>query len=279
MNDNEWWKESLKNAKNLSDIELVFRRLWPGLFPKPFRKPLFDFPDVLINASETEVKQHPLYNAAKYGDEAAAAELVTDVFHSDGTDKFKALLCERKPILISAHAMEGEGVNAIPEAYAEELAELLGLPVESGIIQMNTVGHTGSDGFGRLARQPFFDGEVTEGQEYLIVDDFIGMGGTIANLRGFIELKGGFVIGATALTGKPYSSKIALEHDTLKELREKHGKELEDWWKEKFAHTFDCLTQSEARYLLKTENADRVRNKITQAEQEGNWRGDTKKNP
>ena len=63
----------------------------------------------------------------------------------------------------------------------------------------------------------------------------------------------------------------------LEELRKKHGKELEDWWKERFAHTFDCLTQSEARYILKTENADRVRNKIAEAEQEGNWRCSEKK--
>lgn len=166
--------------------------------------------------------------------------------------------------------MEGDGVNAIPETFAEKLAEKLGLEVESGIVQTNMVGHTGADGFGRLARQPQFDGAVQEGKEYFIVDDFIGMGGTIANLKGYIELKGGIVIGATVLTGKSYSAKIAPDRDLIQELRDKHGKELEDWWKEKFDHSFDCLTQSEARYLLKTENADRVRNKIAEAEQEGN---------
>jgi hypothetical protein len=48
--------------------------------------------------------------------------------------------------------MEGEGVNAIPEVLAEKIAANLGLEVESGIVQTNIVGHTGSDGFGRLAR-------------------------------------------------------------------------------------------------------------------------------
>jgi len=108
MDDQEWWVNAVKDAKTLSDIEFVFRSLWPGLFPKPFRKPLFDFPDVVIHR-------------------------------------------------------------------------------------------------------------------------------------------------ATALTGKPYSTKIAPDRNLLQELRDKHGKELEDWWKERFAHTFDCLTQSEARYILKTE--------------------------
>jgi hypothetical protein len=270
MDDQEWWVNAVKGAKTLSDIEFVFRSLWPGLFPKPFRKPLFDFPDVVIHAGETAVKKHPLYEAAKTGDAEAASDLINDTFNPDAIEALKALLNGRKPILISAHAMEGEGVNAIPESFAEKLAEKLGLEVGSGIVQTNIVGHTGSDGFGRLARQPLFDGDVTEGKEYLIVDDFIGMGGTIANLKGYIELKGGIVIGATALTGKPYSAKIAPDRNLLQEMRDKHGKELEDWWKERFAHTFDCLTQSEARYLLKTENADRVRNKIAEAEQEGN---------
>ena len=270
MKDNEWWKEAIKNAKILSDIELVFRRLWPSQFPKPFRKPLINFPDVIIHASETSVKKHPFYSAAKTGDVEAAAELLRDTFNPDAIGALKTLLQGRKPILISAHAFEDEGVNAIPEAFAEMLAEKLGLQVESGIVQTNVVGHTGSDGFGRLARQPSFTGNVFEGQEYLIVDDFVGMGGTLANLKGYIESKGGIVIGATTLTGKSYSAKLAPDSKTLQELRGKHGKELEDWWKEKFDHTFDCLTQSEARYLLKTKNADRVRDRITEAEQERN---------
>jgi hypothetical protein len=270
MDDQEWWLEAVNGAKTLADIELIFRRLWPGAFPKPYRKPLFDFPDVIIHAGETAVKKHPLYEAAKAGDAEAAADLISDTSNPDAIKASSTLLDGRKPILISAHAMEGDGVNAIPETFAEKLAEKLGLEVESGIVQTNIVGHTGSDGFGRLARQPQFDGAVQEGKEYFIVDDFIGMGGTIANLKGYIELKGGIVIGATALTGKSYSAKIAPDRDLIQELRDKHGKELEDWWKEKFDHSFDCLTQSEARYLLKTENADRVRNKIAEAEQEGN---------
>ena len=278
MEENEWWKKAIKEAKTLADIELVFRHLWPNMFPKPYRRPLFDFPDVVIHANESSVRKHEHYSAAKTGDLEASDALINDTINLDAIEILKKLLHGRKPILISAHAKEGEGVNAIPEVLAEKIAANLGLEVESGIVQTNIVGHTGSDGFGRLARQPLFDGDVIEGREYMIVDDFIGMGGTIANLMGYIESKGGIVIGATTLTGKPYSAQIALSHNTLRELRNKHGKELEEWWREKFFHSFDCLTQSEARYLLKTENADRVRNKIAEAEQEGNWRSDAKKN-
>ncbi len=43
------------------------------------------------------------------------------------------------------------------------------------------------------------DGDITAAQR--LVDDFIGQGGTIANLKGYIESNGGQVILATTLTG------------------------------------------------------------------------------
>ena len=97
MDDQEWWVNTAKGAKTLSDIEFVFRSLWPGLFPKPFRKPLFDFPDVVIHAGETAVKKHPLYEAAKTGDAEAASDLIHDTFNPDAIDALKALLNGRKP--------------------------------------------------------------------------------------------------------------------------------------------------------------------------------------
>lgn len=42
---------------------------------QPPRSPWNDFPDVLIHASESAVKQHPRYPAAKSGDAEAAIEL------------------------------------------------------------------------------------------------------------------------------------------------------------------------------------------------------------
>ena len=87
-------------------------------------------------------------------------------------------------MLVSAHVYEREGVNAIPEVLADVMAARLGWRVDGGVVQTNVVTHTGADGFARLARQPAFDGAVTAGAEYVMVDDFVGMGGTLANLRG-----------------------------------------------------------------------------------------------
>ncbi|MCT7985743.1 phosphoribosyltransferase [Laspinema sp. A4] len=169
--------------------------------------------------------------------------------------------------LVSAHAIESIGVNAIPEALASSLAQQLHWPTDSGIVQTNIVGHTGADGFSRLARQAEFEGDVTPNQCYLLVDDFVGQGGTLANLRSHIIRGRGRVIGATVLTGKPYSAHITLTNTTLDALRAKYGSELENWWQNRFSFNFACLTESEARYLLKTPTAERIRDKITQAEQ------------
>ena len=111
----------------------------------------------------------------------------------DAVDALRSLIESRRPTLVSAHALEREGVNAIPEALADELARLLDLPVDSSVVQTNVVSHTGADGFSRLARQAAFTGEIVAGTDYVMVDDFVGQGGTLANLRGIIESAGGHV--------------------------------------------------------------------------------------
>jgi len=237
---------------------------------KPPRTPWGNFSDVLIHASESTVKQHPHYWAAKTGDALAADYLVKDTLNPAKIEALSVLLAGRKPILVSAHAYEQNGVNAIPEVFADELAECLNWEVDGGVVQVNVVSHTGADGFSRLARQAQFDGTIQPGTEYVMVDDFIGMGGTLANLRGHIEAHGGKVLAAVALTGKPHSAKLRLTQSTLDELRNKHGKELEHWWQERFGHAFDALTESKARYLVRTPDATTIRDRIIAAEQAGN---------
>lgn len=92
----------------------------------------------------------------------------------------------------------------------------------------------------------------------MIVDDFIGQGGTIANLRGHIHQQGGIVLCATTLTGKPHSALLHQSQDRLIELRSKHG-QLEEWWKERFGFGFECLTASETRYLINTATSEKIR--------------------
>jgi hypothetical protein len=233
------------------------------------RTPLNGFPDVLIHTAESVVRKHSYYTAAKSGDADAAQYLVRDTINEEQVASFRRFLAGRTPILVSVHAYEAEGVNAIPEVFADALAIRLGLETDAGIVQTNVVAHTGADGYGRLARQPLFDGDVISGGEYVLVDDFVGQGGTLANLRGFIESHGGRVLAAVTLTGKPHSAKLALDGTQLEELRQKHGKEFEKWWQERFGYSFDCLTQSEARYLARSPDAETIRDRIAAAQQAG----------
>jgi len=115
-------------------------------------------------------------------------------------------------------------------------------------------------------------GQVKLPGPFFLVDDFVGQGGTLANLRGFIESHGGRVLAAVTLTGKPHSAKLTLDSNQLEELRQKHGEDFEKWWQERFGYSFDCLTQSEARYLARSPDADAIRDRLIAAQQAGDSR-------
>lgn len=235
------------------------------------RSPWHNFPPLLIHANESDVKKHPSYPTAKAGEPGSAFDLVNQMLSDRCLVQLRQLYSAYNPVLVSAHAVETNGVNAIPQAMAEYLGSKLLWSVESSIVQTNVVGHTGADGFSRLARQAEFDGTVSKDSCYILVDDFIGQGGTLANLRGFLLHHGAQVIGGTVLTGKPYSAILSNDEQQINHLREKHGPELEAWWINHFGFGYDCLTRSEARYLLNTPSPERIRNKITQAIKTGNF--------
>lgn len=234
---------------------------------QPARTPWGNFPDVVLHAAEADVKAYPAYRAAKSGDADAAEELVSVMFRPAAAAELRILTADRAPIIVAVHAYEVRGVNAIPEALADRLAQEIGFDVDTSIVQANVVAHTGASGFTRLANQASFEGAVKPGADYLLVDDFVGQGGTLANLKGHIEFCGGHVVAATVLTGKPYSARLTPSPEQLAALRAKHGEALENWWQARFGHAFDRLTQSEARYLERTENAQSVRDKVAAAEQ------------
>jgi hypothetical protein len=229
------------------------------------RIPLYDFPDVVLHAPESATKGHVEYQAGKGGDLRAADVLTTQLISSVAVEQISVLLAGQAIELVPIHALESAGVNEIPAALATELSSRLGMPVNRSIVQLNSVGHTGADGFRRLANQALFSGSVTPGQRYLVVDDFVGQGGTLANLIGFIHSLGGEVLGATVLTGKPYSAKLAPDHAQIEALRTKHGPELEEWWQQSVGFGFECLTRSEARYLDKTPDAHTIRDRLVAA--------------
>ncbi len=238
-------------------------KLWFSAERSPWGK---DFPEVILHGRLADATSHPDYAAAKGGDDAAARRLVRDVLSPDAIGKLKALVGVRPAIALGVHAEEAVSRNAIPSAMADILGKVLGIEVDLDIMQSAKVGRTVQDGFGRLANQPGFDGPVRNDKPYLIMDDTLTQGGTLANLKGYIENRGGEVLAATALTGKQYSAKIAIDSSTLEQLRDQYdGTGLEAWWHNRFGYGFDSLTESEGRYLLRAKDADKVRDRVTAA--------------
>jgi len=231
------------------------------------RVALTGMPDVAILAGEQQIKNDSDYAAAKAGNAVAAGQLVDRFISPQAIAQVKVLVGNARPILLPVHALEVTGINEIPIALAQRLASELGLEADLSVIQDNTVGHTGASGYQRLANPALFSGSVTAQTDYLIVDDFIGQGGTVANLMGFVEASGGCVIGVTTLTGRPYSAKLAPEPSLIQAVRDKHGNDLETWWQREFGYGFDCLTQSEARYLERSPDADTIRKRVVEARQ------------
>lgn len=178
-------------------------------------------------------------------------------------EQIRALINGRSAALIPVYAEEAISINRLPLVFAETLAIPLGLTVNTTIVQSAKVGRTQGDGWHRIAFPPPFDGMAPTDFEFaVLLDDTLTQGGTLANLRGHLEAQGVKVIAATTLTGKQYSSKLTPQLDTLNEVKNRYAS-LESWWIEVFGYGFDCLTESEARYIVKSgQDANTVRDRI-----------------
>ncbi|WP_068875133.1 MULTISPECIES: phosphoribosyltransferase [unclassified Phenylobacterium] len=241
----------------------------------PPRTPWPDgFAPVIVHTETVLRDHHPAYAAAKAGDADAALTLAEDLLAAEPTERLRALIAGRAPILLPITALETTGFNAIPDAMAQILARELGLTVSAGeIVQNNTVGHTRAKAFNRLVTPAAFEGPVIEGADYVLVDDHVGVGGTLANLKGYVEAHGGRVIGMTTLTQSRDADQIALRPETLAVLREKHGEDLDTFWQEQFGHGLDCLTDVEGQILGREPDLAAIRDRLAQAAVEARGRG------
>ena len=141
------------------------------------------------------------------------------------------------------------------------------------IVQTNKVGHTRAPAFQRLVTPAVFDGEVQAGAAYVLVDDHIGLGGTLANLRGHVEAHGGHVIVITTLTESRDARCISLRPETRDMLWERHGEELDQLWHSQFGHGIDCLTEVEALQLCRQPSVAGIEDFLAKAAVEVRGRG------
>ena len=226
------------------------------------RAPWRDFPPVIRNGSLAELKDAAGYTEAKAGDAKAAYDMVKSLLSTETLANIREMANGREPILISVKAQESSGKNKIPEAMAHAIRASTGWPVDSEIVQINKPGRTGSDSSHRLAFQPIFDGKVEAGRDYLILDDNSTMGGTIASLRGYIENRGGHVIGAAVMSARETALDIVPTQKQLNEIQRKHGDAPNDYWTREFGYGIDRLTRAEAGVIRSAGVFDGIRDRI-----------------
>lgn len=224
-----------------------------------------DFPRAVFAAPLGSADKHSDYIAAKSGDIESAKRLVDEVVSADALDRVGTLIGDKTPVVVPVIAEEASGANRIPAAYAAKIAKRFGLRIDPAIVQTVRAYHTGANADHRLANHAAFDGVVEAGQDYLIVDDTMTMGGTLAGLRGHIEANGGQVIGATTLTGFGGEGQLALTEKMRQDLWQKHGEPLNDFLQQEFGFGIDGLTQGEAGHYRKAVSLEAIRDRIAAA--------------
>lgn len=229
-------------------------------FPNPFPKVFW------IWDTDSPLKRHSQYRAAKAGSQAAAVEVVGDLALSSLsglTGKIPPGRC-----FVAPHAREATGDNAIPQVMAAAASLLLRGTLEHEIVQTTRVYHTGADAMERLAYRPMFSGPIFRNRRYVLVDDVTNLGGTLAELSDFLGIHGGIVEGCILLVNAGRSKELIPCPKRVKLLTVRYGKDLQD----QIQVAPQALTANEADYLIGFRSLDEIRNRILKARKETNLR-------
>lgn len=110
----------------------------------------------------------------------------------------------------------------IPVAYAEFMKNN-GFSVTTDIKQSVRAHHTGANSIQRFVNRVRFSGEVEKGKEYILIDDHVDYGGTLRDLKDFIESNGGKVVAFSTLTSITKDTKILPDKESVDKLNEYGG--------------------------------------------------------
>jgi N12 class adenine-specific DNA methylase/DNA repair protein RadC len=226
-----------------------------------------DFPNVRTHTSVVALKAHPAYNKAKEGSTAAAIELIEKFAKPE---LLRSLAADYpNPIWVAVHAEEKRGRNKIPNALAHYAAALTNSEADEMIVQTTKTQRTGEGADYRLLNLPDFDGMVAGGRNYILVDDVVSMGGTLAELRAYIEERGGKVVAMTSMSASQFGAKIALDPKTKLALTDKFGdSELREFAASSLSiANWQGLTEGEARWILRQPTLERARDRLAQGRQ------------
>jgi hypothetical protein len=211
------------------------------------------FPDVIVQTTVNKLRSLPSYESAKRGNGEAAFEVIRQLIKPDKVPfEFDTV--------VPVAQFDRTYPNALPFAYAIQLAKHFEADLSLDIVQSNVVSHTKADAETRILGQPTFIGKIASARHALIVDDVVTYGSTLANLRGWIEKQGATVVGATTLAAGFGATKLTLPSEVYERLVEKfpiHAVKLAN----ELGFTAECFTNREARFLCgmkQIEDMDRL---------------------
>lgn len=225
-------------------------------FPAWVHEPFWLFDNALA------LKAHTGYRDAKAGSEEAAVSLVSEL-----AIDFIVKIKDKLPpgaIFVSPHAREATGDNAIPQVFAVASAMAADGEVDTDIVQITRVFHTGADPMERMILRPEFDGAVTDGDHYVLVDDVTSMGCTLAELSNYIQCAGGIVAAVIVIVNAGRIRHFHPAHNIINKIEKRFGNEI----REIFGIVPSALTANEANYLIGFRSADEIRNRIAKARKE-----------
>ena len=219
-----------------------------------------------IFENDSHLKRHPDYRKAKAGNFRSALNLISDLVWPEinqHKDRFS-----KDSIFAAPFARESSGDNAIPQVMAEVFALVCGATADRGLVQITKVYHTGANPMERLALRPEFEGPVVSGANYVLLDDVVSLGGTLAELAHYIQINGGLVRDIAVIVNAGRNKSLSPDIKTLRILNERFGNEII----EIFGININALTANEAQYLVGFRSTDEIRNRLIKAKKESNLR-------
>lgn len=217
--------------------------------------------------SHFPLRQHEGYVAGKTkGDMDAAMRAVRAIVQAEQLREAKERFGSDVTYL-AATAPEAGGDNVLPHALAEYYADATGArAVTNTILQVNRAHHTGASKLERLVSRPLFEGPVEEGARYVLVDDVVTRGGTMAELADHIRASGGEVVGMVALAKSGGSANLAPQPAHLRAI--KANPDLLDVTRNLFGIEPAALTRDEAEFIASHGDAAALRGRALAAARE-----------
>ncbi len=204
-----------------------------------------------------KMKSYPEYVEGKSGDRDKAFILAEKLLPLNKIKEIEGKF-GKNVIYTPVRAVEASGKNKIPEALAERIATVSGAGYDTEILQISLSHHTGANAMQRLLNRPVFNGEVSVDRPYVIVDDAIGMGGTVAEKASFIIENGGTVAGVIC-GGQTRGGNLWMDNNEIQKLLEEINYDSNE-----FGIEPEALTSQEAKYLSKFKTPESFRNRVLQ---------------